>query len=119
MYCVAVEELRPLCQPTAENDTLPGSTVQCPVTGDDSECRVGLLQRYAAQYCYLRRTVNTARMHAISHSCRKLPLSPVNKTVLHIKVLSILSSLCKLATLVALSVQRAPSRRPLGSTSAA
>jgi len=47
-YCVTVEEIRPLCQRTADDGR--GSTHHCPATGDDAECRVGLLQRYGAVF---------------------------------------------------------------------
>ena len=42
--CVTVDEIRPLCQRGADNGR--ESTHQRPGTGDDAECRVGLLQRY-------------------------------------------------------------------------
>ena len=46
-YCAAVDEMRPLCQRSA--DDRRASTHRDPPAadaGDDAECRVGLLQRY-------------------------------------------------------------------------
>jgi len=78
IYCITVDEIRPLCQHAADSDATSASTPQCPAAGDDAECRVSLLHRYAVRSrCnwILLLVVNTAKVHDTSRFFHKLLVS--------------------------------------------
>jgi len=52
-YFVAVGEVRPLFPRAADTSTTGSTASQCLAAGDDSECRVALLQRYNAFFLLL------------------------------------------------------------------